>query len=160
MSLAADDDAQCEILRRQIAYFSVTGDRAAEADRIEQLRERADRSQSRLWQARAWLAAGQYQLLISAIRRRKLRQAVDPAQQADDDAAAPRSARWRMWPCNSHFDAAQAALKLAEQLAGSQSNRSVLVTGARASGLVCEARLRCGARGATQMLEVPHAWRS
>lgn len=151
-SLAADDESRCEVLRRQIAYFSVTGDRAAESDRIEQLRVSADRMQLRLWQARACLAAGQYQLLISAYPQAHitLQQAVQLAQQANDDAAqiAAQCALAEVAVQQGHFDAAQATLKLADLLAGSQSNRSVLVTALRAAS---------GASFAKQDFEAAHA---
>ena len=65
IQLAADDEARCEVLHRQVAYYSVTGDRVAQADRIEQLRACAERLNSAQWQARTLLVAGQYQLLIS-----------------------------------------------------------------------------------------------
>jgi len=152
LALAADDDARCEVLRRQIAYYSVTGDRAAEADRVEQLREQVDRSQSMLWQARTALVAGQYQLLISDYAQAQviLQQAVDLAQQAGDSAVqvAAQCALAEVAVQQGHFDVAQAALKLAEHLAGAQSNRSVLVTALRAAS---------GASFAQQDFEAAHA---
>ncbi len=140
--------------------FSVTGDRAAEADRVEQLRERANRSQSRLWQARAALAAGQYQLLISDYEQAQLslQRAAEWAQQAGDAAVhvAAYCALADVAVQQGHFEAAQAALKRADQLAGSQSNRSVLVTALRAASGASFAKqdFEAAHAVATQMLEV------
>ncbi|MBI5568169.1 MAG: hypothetical protein HY870_24960, partial [Chloroflexi bacterium] len=125
--------------------------------------------QSRVWQARAALAAGQYQLLISAYPQAQvtLQRAADLAQQAGDDAAqvaagqvaaliAAQCALADVAVQQGHFDAAQAALKLADQLAGSQSNRSVLVTALRAASGASFAKQDFDAAHAvaTQMLDV------
>ncbi len=158
--LAVEDDARCEVLRRQIAYYSVTGERAAEADRIEQLRAYADRSSSVQWQARALLAAGQYQLLISQYPQAQvsLQQAVQLAQQAGDDAGqvAGQCALAEAAVQQGHFDAAQIALAQANALAGSQANRSGLVTALRVTGGALFARQDFDAAEgvATQMLEL------
>ncbi len=159
-ALAVDDGARCEVLCRQIAYSSVTGDRAAETDRIEQLRELADRSQSRLWQARAALAAGQYQLLISQYPQAQatLHHAVQLAQQADVAAAqiAGYCALAEVAVQQGRFDAAQDALVRANTLAGSQGNRSMLVAALRVTSGALFARQDFDAAQAvaTQMLEL------
>ena len=159
-ALATDDEARCEVLHRQIAYFSVTGERATEADRIGQLRELAERSHSTVWQARAALVEGQYQLLISdyAQAQASLQRAANLAQQANDAAeqAAAQCALAEVAVQQGDFETAQITLKRAEQLAGTQSNRSVLVTALRAASgaLFAKQDFEAAHAVATQMLDV------
>ncbi|MBP7688712.1 MAG: AAA family ATPase [Thermoflexales bacterium] len=162
-ALANDDEARCAVLHRQIAYFSVTGERAAEADRVERLRACADRAPATLWQARAYLVAVQYQVLISdyAQAQLSLQRAAELAQQSDDAAGqvAAQCALADVAVQQGHFETAQAALKLAGQLAGAQSNRSVLVTALRAASGASFAKqdFEAAHAVATQMLDVCRA---
>lgn len=162
-ALACDDDARCEVLRRHIAYYSVTGERAAEVDRIGRLRELAAQSQSTVWQARAALVEGQYQLLISdyAQAQASLQRAAGLAQQAKDaeGQVAAHCALAEAAVQQGHFESAQAALKLAGQLTSRQSNRSVLVTALRAASGASFAKqdFEAAHAAATQMLDVCRA---
>ncbi|HSD84394.1 MAG TPA: AAA family ATPase, partial [Anaerolineae bacterium] len=48
---SGNDDWQCEVLQRQIAYRSVLGERQAQVERIEQLKRQADRLNDSHWRA-------------------------------------------------------------------------------------------------------------
>jgi predicted ATPase len=156
----ANDEALCQVLYRQILFCRAQGERAAEADYISELRERARAAGKSHWQAMVLqaqatlqLSLGQYDKARSALTR-SLAQ-----HKALKDVTGQTQCYLLLAEAEvvqGHFRKAQANLKHAAVVGGSQVNQSLLVQTLRSAAIAAMVQLNIEAAYALsqQMLDL------
>ncbi len=137
--LLADEDHICEVLLRRALFQSKLGERQSEAELILALKERAAASGNVRWQAAALKAEADHQVLLSHydLAMSTLEQSLALRLALDDTGGQVEcyTLLSEIAAYNGHFEEAQALLKQATSVAGSQANRSLLVRTLRAASI-------------------------